>query len=56
MSYVIVGVVCFWLGVGATYLATHAEFRGALFGRLHSTADDIGAKIKAKFDKNEPKP
>jgi len=45
---VIVGIVCFWLGIGAAYLFTHPELRTALFSRLHTSVDAAVTKIQQK--------
>ena len=39
------------LGIGVVYLATHSEFRTALFSKLHSTVDAVHAKITALVQK-----
>ena len=52
MNLFLVGL-CLGVGLGLlfTYLSTHPEARGALFARLHSTAQQVHDEIAARLAK-----
>lgn len=55
MIYVAIAMAGYLAGLATVYLSTHPEFRGALFSKVHSTAEELIEEIKLKSERARQK-